>query len=84
MCESAREQGISESQFAAMHGVPRTTLRYWLERKAGLQADPDLVAFFESPAGLAFLHQLVGDSHIEFTQVSFCGVYRVCAYLERC
>lgn len=55
----ARCEG-SQREFAEAVGVPRTTLQYWLARKAGLDAEPALVDFFESPVGLAFLHRLVG------------------------
>src|SRR3982751_595075 len=49
----------SQRAFAHKAGVPRSTLQHWLKRKSTLEADPALVAFFESPPGLAFLHRLV-------------------------
>src|SRR3954452_10037009 len=66
-----------------MTGVPRSTLQHWLKRKLALEADPALVAFFESPAGLAFLHRLVGACHLTFTQQGTCGIHLVCAFLQR-
>lgn len=52
----------SQRAFAAAHDVPRTTLQYWLERKRRLEVSglsPAVIAFFETPDGLAFLHRLV-------------------------
>lgn len=80
--EQARRRGVSQRQFAEAMGVPRTTLQHWLARKAGLDADPVLVAFFEDPVGLAFLHRLVAAVHFQFGQVGLAGVDQVCAFLE--
>jgi hypothetical protein len=35
--------------FASEHGVPRTTLQYWLARKNTIDASDVPVSFFESP-----------------------------------
>ena len=51
--------GKSQRQAAEEMGVPRTTLQHWLKRKDSLDASPTVIAFFESPEGLAFLHRLV-------------------------
>lgn len=80
--EEAERLGISQRQFAQATGVPRTSLQFWLERKASLDANPVLVAFFESPIGLTFLHRLVGALHFVFTQVGLSGVDQVCTFLE--
>jgi hypothetical protein len=47
--EDVQVRGASQREFAASVGVPRSTLRYWLSRKAGLDADPELVAFSGEP-----------------------------------
>jgi Family of unknown function (DUF6399) len=73
----------SQRAFAQTTGVPRSTLQHWLKRKHALEADPALVAFFESPTGLAFLHRLVGACHLTFTQQGACGIRLVCAFLQR-
>jgi hypothetical protein len=73
----------SQRAFAQTTGVPRSTLQHWLKRKHELEADPALVAFFESPTGLAFLHRLVGACHLTFTQQGTCGIRLVCAFLRR-
>ncbi len=79
--ERAR-RGVSLRAFARERGVPRTTLQSWLERKATLDADPDLVEFMESPVGLAFLHRLVLLLHLVFCQAGPCGVDRLCLFLR--
>jgi hypothetical protein len=54
------EQGYarlpSQRLWAEELGIPRSTLQHWLDRKESIDADPDLVAFFESAVGTAFLH----------------------------
>ncbi len=73
----------SQRAFAETTGVPRSTLQHWLKRKHQIEADPALVAFFESPTGLAFLHRLVGACHLTFTQQGTCGIRLVCEFLQR-
>jgi Family of unknown function (DUF6399) len=73
----------SQRAFAQTTGVPRSTLQHWLKRKPDLDADPALVAFFESPTGLAFLHRLVGACHLTFTQQGTCGLRLVGEFLQR-
>jgi hypothetical protein len=80
--EAARERAISQRQFAKERRLPRTTLQYWLSRKAAIDADPEVIAFFESPVGLAFLHRLVIAAHLVFTQVGPCGIRLICEFLE--
>ena len=71
------------SAFAQQMGIPRSTLQHWLKRKQALDANRALVAFFESPTGLAFLHRLVGACHLTFTQQGACGLRLVCEFLRR-
>src|SRR3954454_14776820 len=73
----------SQRAFAQTTGVPRSTLQHWLKRRHELEADPALVAFFESPTGVAFLHRLVGACHLTFAQQGACGIRLVCAFLRR-
>jgi hypothetical protein len=47
----------SQRQVADVLGIPRSTLQHWLSRKERLDVDPDVLSFFESPAGTAFLHR---------------------------
>jgi hypothetical protein len=72
----------SQRQFALEACVPRTTLQYWRSRKDSLDASPLVIAFFESPEGLALLHRIVGALHTVFTQVGPCGIRLVSLFLE--
>jgi hypothetical protein len=76
----------SFSQIARQLGVPRTTLQDWrrqkqhLLRHSGLH--PQTVEFFESSAGLSFLHQLLAAAHLIFGQAAGGGIRNLCAFLE--
>ena len=76
----------SFSQIARQLGVPRTTLQDWrrqkqrLLRHSGLH--PQTVEFFESSAGLSFLHQLLAAAHQIFGQAAGGGIRNLCAFLE--
>ncbi len=72
----------SQRQWAESRGVPRTTLQYWLKRKDNLDADPELVEFFESPVGLAFLHRLVCAAQFEFVENGVASIRNVSNFLE--
>lgn len=80
------EQGYarlpSQRQWAEELGIPRSTLQHWLERQDGIDADPELVAFFESSVGVAFLHRVVLAAHLVMTLVGPCGIRLVCLFLE--
>ena len=80
--EQAYQRTPSQRQLAEELEIPRTTLQYWLKRKDAIDADPEVVAFFESPAGVAFLHRLVLASHLVMTLVGPCGIRLVCLFLE--
>ncbi len=62
--------------------IPRSTLQHWLERKESIDAEPEVVAFFESPAGVAFLHRLVLAAHFVITMCGAGGIRLVCLFLE--
>ena len=76
------KSGRSERTIAEAIGVPRSTLRYWLERKQAIDAAPELVAFFESEVGIAFLHRLILAAHFVITLLGPSGVRMVCLFLE--
>lgn len=80
--EATADRAVSQRQFAQDHSLPRTTLQYWLSRKATIDADPEVIAFFESPVGLAFLHRLMIAAHFVFTQAGPCGIRPICRFLE--
>jgi len=62
--------------------IPRSTLRYWLERKDSIDADPELIKFFESIVGTAFLHRLVMAAQFVMTLLGASGIRHVCQFLE--
>jgi hypothetical protein len=72
----------SQRQLAEELGIPRSTLQHWLERKEAIDAAPEVIAFFESPAGVAFLHRLVLAAHFVMGLLGACGIRLVCLYLE--
>ncbi|HHK42249.1 MAG TPA: hypothetical protein ENJ50_07510 [Planctomycetaceae bacterium] len=76
------DPGRSQREFARQQGVPRSTLRHWLDRKAALSLDPEEADFFESPAGLAFLHRLMVALHLVFEQNGSCGLRQISRFLE--
>jgi len=72
----------SHRQLGEYLDIPRSTLQYWQQRPKGIDAAPEVVAFFESPAGVAFLHRLVLAAHFVMTLLGPCGVRLVCRFLE--
>ncbi len=72
----------SQRELAVQLEVPRSTLQHWLARKSSLDLDPEVVRFWESPAGVAFLHRLVLAAHLIFTQVGPCGIRSLCQFFE--
>lgn len=74
--------GLSQRKTAEAIGIPRSTLQHWLARKEKIDAEPELVAFFESEVGIAFLHRLVVAAHFVITMVGPSGIRLVCQFLE--
>jgi hypothetical protein len=74
----------SQRQKAEELEVPRSTLQYWLSRKSTIDADPEVIAFFESPAGVVFLHRLVLAVEFVITMLGGGGIRLVCTFLELC
>jgi len=72
----------SQCQLAEQLDIPRSTLQHWLKRKDSIDAAPEVVAFFESPCGTAFLHRLVLAAHFVITLLGPCGIRLVCVFLE--
>jgi hypothetical protein len=62
-CE-LRTQGMSQRQAAHQLEVPRTTLQAWQVYRERLDEEPAVVAFFQNPPGLAFLHRLRVGLHL--------------------
>jgi hypothetical protein len=78
----SRKEQLSQREFAKEAGIPRTTLQNWLNRMDKIDADPTLVSFFESPAGVNFLHILIQALHFEFTKVGCGSIRNICNFLE--
>jgi hypothetical protein len=73
----------SQRQFARDHGLPRSTLGYWLRHRptaAGLE--PALVAFLDSPPGYRFLRRLVAALHLVFHLAGPAGLRPLTRFLE--
>lgn len=48
-----------------------------------MDADPEGIAFFESPGGMAFGHRLVIAAHVAMTLLGPWGIRLGCFFLER-
>ncbi len=73
---------VSERAAAGQVGVPRSTLRNWSRRQACMDLPASVVAFFESPEGVDFLHGLLVAAHVVFCEAGPCGTRRLCQFLE--
>ena len=74
--------GLSQRQAAQRLEVPRTTLQAWRAWQDRLDACPQVVEFFESVPGLAFLHRLVLAFHVVCVEIGACGIRLVCLWLQ--
>lgn len=72
----AVQSGQTQESVAEQNNVPRTTLEHWIERMNELKCrhDPEVTTFFESPAGIAFLHRLVIAALLVFHTSGGCGL----------
>lgn len=75
-------RGVSQREAAKELEVPRSTLQAWRAYQESLDESPEVVAFFQSPAGLAFLHRLVLAFHLVCVEVGACGIRLVCLLLK--
>jgi hypothetical protein len=73
-------------QIAEILDVPRSTLQAWRQQKQQLLQHSGLpmqvVEFFESSAGLSFLHQMLAAAHLVFGQANNAGIRSICTFLE--
>lgn len=72
---------MSLHEFARRAGVPRTTLQWWLERQAAIDAPTATGQFFESPEGLELLHRIVVAAMVVITLLGAGGIRLVCTFL---
>lgn len=79
----AVESGQSQELVAQQNNVPRTTLEHWIKRRKELkcQYDPEVTTFFESPAGIAFLHRLLVTTLLIFHTNGGCGLPSIHKFL---
>jgi hypothetical protein len=75
-------QGLSQRQTAQRLAVPRTTLQAWCAWQDRLDACPQVVEFFESVPGLAFLHRLILALHVVLVEIGACGMRLVCCFVQ--
>ncbi len=75
--------GSTIDMVGQQHNVPRTTIGHWLKRKneLGKRTDPEVVAFFESTAGIAFLHRLLTAMYLVFHKAGACGLPSIHKFL---
>jgi len=80
--DAAVRRGSSQRDAAEEAGIPRSTLRYWSGRRRALDLPRPVAAFLETPAGLAWLHQLVLAAVFVMTLRGPEGIRLVCEFLE--
>ena len=77
---------LSVRQIAEALDVPRSTLQDWRKQKQQLLQDSGLsiqvVEFFQSSAGLSFLHEMLASMHLVFGQANSAGIRSICTFLE--
>jgi hypothetical protein len=73
---------VSQRQHAMEHGIPRSTLGYWLNQDYPDHLDPDFVRFFRCPAGEVFLRRMVLALLLVFHQQNPCGLRQIGTFLE--
>jgi len=64
--------------------MARTSLQHWLSRKESIDASPELVDFFESPIGIAFLHRMITAVHFEFCENGPASIHNVSNFIKLC
>ena len=77
------EAGCTQKAASEKYNVPRTTIEHWLKRRSELKKgiDPDVVTFFESPAGIAYLHQMLTAIYLVFHKAGACGLPSIQKFL---
>ena len=86
LAEQLDSPWTSVREIAEVLDVPRSTLRAWQQQKQQLLQHcglaTEVVEFFESSAGLSFLHQMLAAAHLVFGQASDAGIRSLCEFLE--
>ena len=75
---------LSQRQLAQKYNIPNTTLQHWIDRKnkLGEKIDPNVVNFFESSSGQAWLHKMVLATFSIFHKNGNCGIPDLHEYFE--
>lgn len=73
---------FSQRDYAAEHGIPRSTLGYWLRKDFPDHLDPAFASFFRSRAGHAWLRRLVLALLLVFHHRNPCGLRSLGHFLE--
>jgi len=68
--------GQSQRDLAQKYDIPRTTLQHWIDRRKILKGkiDPNVVEFFESSSGQAWLHNMILAAFLVFHQNGNSGI----------
>jgi len=69
-------------QYAREMDIPYETLRFWLKRYDQISGAPEVKAFFESPAGVVFLHLLLIALHVCFTKIGAASIRNITSFLK--
>lgn len=80
--KSVLQKTGNKSKAAREVGIPRSTARYWLAREGKSGVSPEIESLFESPVGMAFLHQLVLSAQFTITQLAGGGVDILATFLR--
>ena len=76
----------SRRQIARQIDVSDRTLYRWIDRSRRAvrtsSLPRDVARFFQTPAGLDFLHGLITAAHLVFVQANDCGIRNLCWFLE--
>lgn len=80
--KSVLQKTGNKSKAAREVGVPRSTARYWLDREGKSGVSPEIESLFESPVGMAFLHQLVLSAQFTITQLAGGGIEILATFLR--
>jgi hypothetical protein len=76
--------GQSQRDLAEKYNIPRTTLQHWIDRKKKLKenADSNVVEFFESSSGQAWLHNMCIATFVIFHHNGNSGIPDLHEYFE--
>lgn len=74
--------GRSIAEAARTYDVPESTVRHWLRRALSAEAPAEVIAFFESPAGLWTLHRIVLAAEYTVSFLAGGGVRASVAFLR--